>query len=198
MNAEGSVLRARAVRELHRPLRLEDLAVLTGRPHNPTGTLRAGGRRDGDRAQELEEVDHGDAAIGPTPKRVQITREVINRLGGTPGCLKCRGVLAGDRSYQFVHHTDECRRRMENLMRQDELFSKKLEAAEERQTRRIAEVLERRDREAALRAARQAPREPPEVRGGPVPGPLPADQKERQEESQRMGPVGGGFLIFPR
>ena len=139
MTQDGNVVRARAIKEAYRALRLQDLDVLRGSPHDPTGTFR-GEARDGGRPEHLEEDARSDFGGGPTPKRVQITKEVVNRFGATPGCLKCRGVVAGDRSYQYVHHSQDCRSRMENLMRQDDLFSKKLEAAEERQMRRIAEI----------------------------------------------------------
>ena len=137
MTLEGKVVRARAVREMHRALRLEDLNVLVGTPHDPVGAFRAGSRDEG-RDRELAEDQGGDHELGPAPKRVQITKEVVKRFGATPGCAKCKGVLAGDRSYQYVHHSTECRVRMEALMRQDEKFNRLLEAAEERQTKRIA------------------------------------------------------------
>ena len=46
-----------------------------------------------------------DVASGPTPKRVQITKELVNKFGGTSGCLKCSGGVAGEKSYQLVHHS---------------------------------------------------------------------------------------------
>lgn len=190
MTLDGAVVRARAVREVHRVLRLEDLDILKGTPHDPAGTLRAGHRDEG-RARELEEEEHEDVTLGPIPKRVQITRAVVNRFGASPGCMKCRGVVAGDKSYQFVHHSDNCRNRMESLMRQDNKFSKFIEAAEERQTRRISEILERRDQEAALRDVQVASREQQAKDEGKH-----RDGKHQTEEvkvEQEKGvPIGGG------
>ena len=60
--------------------------------------------------------------------------------------------MSGDRTYQFVRHSPECRARMEDLMRRDDQFARKVEAAEERQKKRIAEVLEKKDQEAVKRA----------------------------------------------
>ena len=59
--------------------------------------------------------------------------------------------MAGDRAYQFVHHTEGGRQRMEALMKDDAEFCRKVVRAEERQTQRLAEVLERRDRSEAQR-----------------------------------------------
>ena len=90
MTSSGSVVRARAIREMHRPLLLADLDVLTGTPHDPVGTLRAG-PRDVARGGDLAEQVPGEAAAGSNPKRVQITKEVVNKFGATPGCVKCMG-----------------------------------------------------------------------------------------------------------
>ena len=153
MKGDGGVVRARAIREVHRDISMIDLNQLRGTPHDPVGNLR-GDSRDEHRPAELAGQDAEDP-LGPVPKRVQITREVVQRFGATPGCLKCQGQIAGDKSFQYVHHSEACRVRMESLMRQDEKFKRLIEAAEERQTRRIAEVLERRDREAAQAAEKR-------------------------------------------
>ena len=48
---------------------------------------------DGDGAD-----DQGPRDEHATPKRVQITREVIMKFGPTADCRKCRGVMANDKS----------------------------------------------------------------------------------------------------
>ena len=200
MTSTGSVVRARAIREMHRPLLLADLDVITGTPHDPIGTIRAG-HRDEARGGELAEEVPEDAEAGSNPKRVQITKEAVNKFGGTPGCLKCRGVVSGDRTYQFVHHSPECRTRMEDLMRRDDQFARKVEAAEERQKKRIAEVLEKKDQEAAKRAEaarRDAARVPPEVVPPEVPphdaqgDPGPQDPHGGPGVSSKRDSYGGG------
>ena len=93
--------------------------------------------------------DHGDPEHQggrPIPKRVQITKEVVTRFGPTMDCRKCRGVMANDRSYQHVHHSETCRIRMEKLMSEHEDFREQLERAETRRTQRMADILEQRDR----------------------------------------------------
>ena len=56
------------------------------------------------------------------PRRVFITQEVVRKFGPTPDCRKCRGAMAGDKAYQFVNHSEGCRRRMEALMKEDDVF----------------------------------------------------------------------------
>ena len=51
--------------------------------------------------------------------------------------------MAQDRAYQYVHHHEECRTRMEALMREDAGFRHRVENAGIRMTQRIADVLER-------------------------------------------------------
>lgn len=121
----------------------------------PFCTLHAGGQRDGacrvDPARGGGEPSVEDRAA---PKRVMITRDIIARYGATAGCKKCRGLVTGDRAYQHVHHSEDCRKRLEDMMRNDEAYREQVERAEFRRTERLAEVLERRmraqDRQARL------------------------------------------------
>ena len=189
MTMSGSVVRARAVREVHRRLCLQDLEVLSGTPHDPAGVLRPAGRDEG-RHEDLAAEERGDFDAGPTPKRVQITKEVVSKFGPTPGCVKCRGVMAGDKSYQYVHHNHECRTRMESLMRQDEKLSKVLEAAEERQVRRIAELLEKRDKEAKAKEKDQLEKDERAKETMRKRGKSPGGQEEAR--SPGTGSSGGG------
>ena len=57
-----------------------------------------------------------------------------------------RFVGTGPRAYQYVHHLEERRTRKEALMREDG-FSRHVECADLRLTKRLADVLERIDRE---------------------------------------------------
>ena len=141
MTESGKVVRARAIREVHRAVTMEDLDKLKGTPHDPVGTLRGGGRDEG-RGDELEHPEAHEPS-GHVPKRVQITKAVIENFGPTPGCRKCQAVMNNNKAYQFVHHTLECRDRLTDLMRQDDRFRRLVEAADERQVKRIADILEK-------------------------------------------------------
>ena len=152
MFEEGKVVRARAIKEMHKTLRMEDLDKLMGTPHDPVGTFRAA----------VRDERRGDSKY--VPKRVQITKPIIELFGPTSGCRKCQAVMSNNKGYQFVHHTTECRDRLTELMRQDERFRRLVEAADERQVRRLTKVLERRDKAKQQRQQRQ------EVPARPVKG----------------------------
>ena len=94
--------------------------------------------------------------------------------------------MAQDRAYQYVHHHEECRTRMEALMREDAGFRHRVENAGIRMTQRIADVLERRDRE---EHERKRPRFAPEQPNGSaqdhkVKGQPPEIAEQVQSESQ--------------
>ena len=150
MRSNGQVVKARAVKEMAREVTLADLDRLIGEPHDPAGTLK-GITRDEHRGEagprNADDLESGVPEF--TPKRVLITRDVVLKFGPSKDCPKCRGVMSGDRSYQFVHHTEACRNRMEALMKEDEAFCRKVERADQRQTQRLAEMLERRERDGA-------------------------------------------------
>ena len=78
MPEEGKVVRARAIEEMHKTLRMEDLDKLTSTPHDPVGTLRAAGR-DERRGNELAapEVEDDSKYV---PRRVQITKPIIEQF----------------------------------------------------------------------------------------------------------------------
>ena len=96
---------------------------------------------------------------------------------------------------------------MEELMRQDDKYKKLLAAADERQARRIAEVLEKRDREATGKAAeaaghssrkRRAPEESRGADGGQgleqVPQQVPP-QAPPQPQPRATDPSGGWLQL---
>ena len=148
MRETGSVVRARAIREHQKILILKECDVLRGTPHNPIGTLR-GVTRDAGRLSEVHgESPKEDFDELQGTRRVQIRREVVEKFGPTLDCKKCLGFVGkGPRAYQCVHHREECRTRMEALMREDDGFRRHVESTDLRLTKRLADVLERRDGE---------------------------------------------------
>ena len=60
MREDGSVVRARAVREVSIKLTLEDLAILRKQPHNPTSVIRSSGEHDQGRGVGEPEKQQGD------------------------------------------------------------------------------------------------------------------------------------------
>ena len=122
---------------------------------------------------------------------MQIRREVVEKFGPTLGCLKCRGLLARDLAYQYVHHREECRTRMEALMREDDGFRRHVESAELRLTKRLADVLERRDRESQ---DRKRSRQGADQRGGGD-GDLEQGHQPEVAERTQSGGIPGDVVM---
>ena len=118
---DGAVVRARAVRELERSVTLSVYDHFRGQPHDPTGTryVEFSVMQDVELKQVKEKAQVNKMTA--SPRRVFITQEVVRKFGPTPDCRKCRGAMAGDKAYQFVNHSEGCRRRMEALMKEDDL-----------------------------------------------------------------------------
>ena len=120
------------IRELQKMLTLKDCNVLPG-------TLA---RSDRNFARELREVQQEspkeDFAELRGTRRVQIRREVVGKFVPSLDCEKCRSLLARDCAYQYKHHREECRTRMEALMRDDDGFRRHVESADLCLTKRLA------------------------------------------------------------
>ena len=119
MRENGSVVRAHAIREFTKVLTLKDYDVLRGTPHDPVGTLWGVTLDAGLTSEVPREDPQEDFDELQQTRRAQVRREVVDKFGPTPGCKKCRCLIARDRAYQYVHHHEECRTRMEALMRED-------------------------------------------------------------------------------
>ena len=83
----------------------------------------------------------------------------MEKFGMTPNWRKCQALMNKNKAYQDVHHTEKCRERLTELMREDDRFRNHVEAAEERQVKRIAEILEERDKIAATARRREEVRQ---------------------------------------
>ena len=115
-------------------------------PHDPLGTLRRARAPDlQQRGQDPGEDDRDGGSREYVPKRVQITKEMVLRYGPTKGCRKRPGIASGDGGYQHVHHSEACRARLEEAMKDDEAFRRNLEKANHRRTERLAKELEKVD-----------------------------------------------------
>ena len=95
--------------------------------------------------------------------------------------------MANDKSYQYVHHSEKCRARLERLMRDHEDFRDHLERAEHRRTQRIAEIVEQRDKKQReqekldrKRKADQVGSEVPAFGPGGVSSGLPRDSEGKE------------------
>ena len=82
----------------------------------------------------------------PVPRSSRITQELLGRFDYTKGCPKCEALKMGD-EHRTVHHSRECRKRLEKEMTEDDLLSKKLAEVEERKNKYLARQVESADRD---------------------------------------------------
>ena len=91
MQADGRVVRARAVREMEETLSLADFDVLVSTPHDPTGTIRAALKDKGRGPVAAEGQGEPDPLGERATPRVHITKDVVTEFGPTADCRKCMG-----------------------------------------------------------------------------------------------------------
>ena len=94
--------------------------------------------------------DDGKIPPGPVPipdplfRRTPITHKEIDKYGPTPGCVGCQSKMRGEVTRRG--HSDRCRQRIEEAMRQDAQDKRKFEKADERMAHKIAKEVEKADR----------------------------------------------------
>lgn len=145
--SDGGVVRGRAIREVPHQLRREDLDGIRGSPWAPSGVVTYHpnpDKVDSERANSPVILTDASEPVRIQPRSVYLTREMFDRLGFTPGCAKCRG-LEHNLPQGTLGHSPKCRARMERLLQSDKDFSRRLEQAEARKTRYLAEEVERAD-----------------------------------------------------
>lgn len=104
---------------------------LRSTPHDPIGVLRIG-------ALEPRQAEARPAQVGAEepqrtkPRRADITRDMVEKLGDPSGSAKCRAIAPGDLGYEAVGHSEKCRERVECIAEQDKNLEVRLEVAEER------------------------------------------------------------------
>ena len=170
----GTVARAREVRPMpdDQAFDSEIVKAIVGLPSDPSGSgepVRA--PRDVPRVPVPREAAPVREA---TVRRVIIKRAYLERFGYTDGCRKCRDIQRGEESLGTVGHSEECRKRIEEEMTKDPELKKRLEAAEERQTKYMAEKVQEGD-------SRNAPAVEPSV---------PAAEEKEAEVDAAQVPVG--------
>ena len=103
-----------------------------------------GGDADGAAAEGGEEPDiPRDTAPAPDPlvRRTPITHKEIDKYGPTPGCVGCEAKARGEVTRRG--HSDECCSRIEEGVRKDEAYKKKLDKVDEIMTHNIAKYIEK-------------------------------------------------------
>ena len=145
MKEDGLVVRSRAVRENSQNLTMEDYDKLLSTPHDPTGTVKAATMRT-----VLLEVHAQEQEMGSyKPRRAKITKNIIDKFGPTVRCTKCRAITRGESGMEAVGHSAACRERIEDLMKANPDFRERVDRADERINKMLAEYLEKKDKEAS-------------------------------------------------
>ena len=80
----------------------------------------------------------------PMARRRGITQIELEKYGFTPGCPGCLAKQRGEIAKRG--HSEACRKRIEDMMRQDGEDRKKIEAADERITRQVARRIEQEEK----------------------------------------------------
>lgn len=124
-------------------IKKEDLDVVVGEPHAPSGSVH------------YEKTDVPRSLIAntplpflppmdstPVPRSMRITQDMLVKYGYTSSCAKCRSLQRGE-AQGTLGHSRECRNRLESAVQDDAAFKGKLEAAEERKAKYLAEEIER-------------------------------------------------------
>ena len=94
----------------------------------------------------MAEKSQPSQSVEPVPRSFRITQDIIEKFGLTKGCPKCEALRRND-EHRTVHHSRECRTRLEVEMTKDTALSKKLSEIEERQKHYLARRVESSDRE---------------------------------------------------
>ena len=143
----GLIVRTNAVKPLPEKLTAAMLDDIRGTPWAPGGDIC-------DQPFEIPaarvrylppEPDVPDAApdIGPIPRGMRITQDIIDRVGYSAKCAKCRAWSRGDYSKSNLGHSQECWQRVESMIAQDEVVRKKYEESEARKNQFYAQEIER-------------------------------------------------------
>ena len=109
--SDGRVVRARAVRETSSNVEVkkEDIDHITQYPWMSAGVIIEGSRRS---------VVREEGVPDDRPKGYVDTRKsILERVGYTPGCQKCRATeMNNEYKLKTSHHSEKCRTRVEEKM----------------------------------------------------------------------------------
>ena len=144
VDASGNVRKTRAL--MRKPYderwNVENLQGITVVPWSTRTQERAravplGDDVEKDKPETSEEI--------PLPRRLKITMQVLERYGTTDDCPQCRHVRDFRETKPGIAHTERCRERIVEAMRQDDAGRQRLEDVEQRQNRGIAARIQQHD-----------------------------------------------------
>ena len=159
---DGRVVRARAVRSLPEASMWDKDEVMNvaGVPWQPSGNVEG----DGTRLLEVPRViiQEEEAEDVPKVRATKIMPKHLEKVGYTKGCQKCADLKNGTQELTRRGHSAECRKRIEEELRNDEELRKDVEKAEKRKDEYLSRHLEQEvGAEEKRRKVEQPPEEPP-------------------------------------
>ena len=168
-NPDGCVFRSGAVRP-HPDHEYDShlFDALKGLPWDPPGkNLVADPENVQEHLRDLPRVvvPRPEASAIPRARAVMITKEYIEKFGPTEGCAKCRAVLTGSTASPGMGHSSGCQVRMEGLLADDPVLSRRLVRARGRQDEFLARRVEAGDESAVKRP--RSEEEKVELQSGP-------------------------------
>ena len=157
--ANGKVVRARDVRpfpdgELYDP---QFVLGVAGTPQNPSAIAGVD-----DVIREIPRVPMSrpeGPVTNPVARKAILHKRYFDKAGYSQGCPKCRSMLRGEDSSKSAGHTEACRKRIEEWMRNDSQLRERLDAARLRQDQYLAGEVDKGD----VRHTRAASSQPKET-----------------------------------
>ena len=126
---DGKVVKARAVKErpANTDIKWEDLQAISQPPSAGIVALKEGS--GGEVGRRREEPDGEASNPGSKSRGVNIRPKILEDVGYTEGCPRCRALKEGDASrVQTSHHSAACRKRVEEKMMEIPKWRREVEA----------------------------------------------------------------------
>ncbi len=175
---ESGIVMARSI--TRRPERERWQAEALARVRETPGALKARAERPRVRFEQPAS-EQGPTAEGVRPaqiRRLRINKTDLDQYGYDDACAQCKNIMRYGKAKPGGVHSDHCRAKIIEAMRQTEAGRARLAEQEDRETKAMAEQIEHADHRAREGAA-----------GAPAEGPQPAPRGflERTEDGRSAG-----------
>jgi hypothetical protein len=131
--------------------------------------------------REKEEKAPGSSKTDPVPRGFRVTKDLLDKFQYSKGCSKCESLRRRE-DRDTIHHSKDCRKLVEELMKQDPALNKKLSEVEDRQNRWLGRRVE----------AHDAPTHPTPPIEQALEASAPESELEQLTVGSPMGPSGHG------
>ena len=140
---DGKVVRARAIQP--RPDGVPTTkAALDAIASGPSGGSEVITQGSAAMPPGKEDKAPGSSEPDPVPRGSRVTKDLLDKFELTKGCPKCESLRRGE-NRTTIHHSKECRKRIEELMQKDPTLIKKLSEVGDRQNRWLGRCVEAHD-----------------------------------------------------